>query len=414
MFDGLRKKFSSFVNSLSKKEESKDREVREEETKKEEEKEEETEGQRAEEEQEEAEKTQKAGEQETEGKEQAEESRREENAAKEEERNEHEEKVEKVGEEKREHGGEKHAAAGGIKVKLSVGKKIRGALLRKIRIEDKDLESMLDDFKITLVESDVSYEVAERIANEIRNKAVGKEVDIGSVNKEVNEILRGVLEDVLNKGEGVDLVKLLEKRKLSGELPVKILFLGPNGAGKTTTIGKIGNMLVKSGFSCVFSASDTFRAAAIEQTAYHGSKLGIHVIKGNYGADPASVAFDAIAYAKAHGIDAVLIDTAGRQETNRSLLEEMKKIVRVAKPDLKIFVGESIAGNALLDQVREFNNAIGLDGIILTKLDCDAKGGGTLSILSETSIPILFFTAGEDYSNIVRYDPKMIIENIIP
>ena len=156
-------------------------------------------------------------------------------------------------------------------------------------------------------------------------------------------------------------------------------------------MAKLANMFIKNSFSVVLSASDTFRAAAIEQTAIHAERLHIGVIKGKYGSDPASVAFDAVAHAKAHHINVVLIDSAGRQETNKSLMEEIKKIVRITNPDIKIFVGESITGNSLLEQVSEFNKTVGLDGVILTKLDCDAKGGNTLSILSETSVPVLFF-----------------------
>jgi len=165
---------------------------------------------------------------------------------------------------------------------------------------------------------------------------------------------------------------------------------------------------------CVVSASDTFRAAAIEQAVFHAKKLGVEVVKGAYGADPASVAFDAIAYARAHGADAVLIDTAGRQETNRSLIEELRKMVRVNRPDLCIFVGEGIAGNALLDQVKQFDEALKLDGIILTKLDCDAKGGNTLSILSETKIPVLYFGTGEKYGDLMPYDPEFVVNSIVP
>ena len=201
---------------------------------------------------------------------------------------------------------------------------------------------------------------------------------------------------------------------MENQLPYKILFVGPNGAGKTTTMAKIASMLIANNITCVLSASDTFRAAAIEQTAYHASKLGINVIKGTYGADPASVAFDAIAHAKAHGIMVVLIDSAGRQETNKSLIEELKKISRVANPDLKIFIGESISGNALLEQVKVIDEAVKLDGIVLTKLDVDAKGGNTLSILSDTTIPILYFGTGEKYSDIISYDPQFIVDNILP
>ena len=219
---------------------------------------------------------------------------------------------------------------------------------------------------------------------------------------------------VLSRSPDMDIVGMANMKKEQGSLPFKIMFIGPNGAGKTTTMAKIASMLLANNISCVLSASDTFRAAAIEQTAIHAQRLGINVIKGNYGADPSSVAFDAIAHAKAHGIMAVLIDSAGRQETNKSLLEELKKMTRVAAPDLKIFVGEAISGNALLDQVKAIDAAVKLDGIILTKLDVDAKGGNTLSILSDTTVPILFFGTGEKYSDIMRYDPKFIIDSMLP
>ncbi len=210
------------------------------------------------------------------------------------------------------------------------------------------------------------------------------------------------------------LVDMVKSKLQNGMKPVSIMFLGPNGTGKTTTMAKIAHLLKKNGISSVFSASDTFRAAAIEQISIHGEKLGTEVIKGEYGADPASIAFDAIAHAKSKGIACVLIDTAGRQETNKSLVEELKKIARVNKPDLVLFVGESIAGNALLEQVKEFNEAIKIDGIILTKLDCDAKGGNTLSILSETTIPVLFFGIGENYKDLIPFDANFIVSNIVP
>ena len=138
------------------------------------------------------------------------------------------------------------------------------------------------------------------------------------------------------------------------------------------------------------------------------------VIKSTYGADPASIAFDAIAYASSHGADVVLIDSAGRQETNKSLLREVEKMVRVAKPDLVIYVGESISGNAIASQINEFKKFIKIDGIILTKLDCDAKGGNTLSILSETTIPVLFFGIGENYKDLIPFDANFIVSNIVP
>ena len=219
---------------------------------------------------------------------------------------------------------------------------------------------------------------------------------------------------MIARQDGADLLKMIKDKKSANEAPFRILFLGPNGAGKTTTIAKIAYLLTANSLTCVISASDTLRAAAIEQTAFHAEKLGIRAIKGNYGSDPASIAFDAIAHAKAHNIDAVLMDSAGRQETNKSLIEELRKISRVTKPDMKIFIGESIAGNSLLDQVKALNEAVKIDGIILTKLDCDAKGGNTISLLSELDIPILFFGTGEHYNDLMPYSAEFIIDNVMP
>jgi fused signal recognition particle receptor len=301
-----------------------------------------------------------------------------------------------------------------IKAKISATTKIKSVIFQKVKIKESDVEYLLEQLKISLLQSDVNYDVAERFIESMRQRLVNKEVDAKDIEGSINKILREALLSILSKGSEIDIKRLVEEKRASNNAdPFRILFIGPNGSGKTTTIAKIANMLLKSGFSCTLSASDTFRAAAIEQTAFHAGKLGVPVIKGSYGADPASVAFDAIAYSKAHGIDVVLIDSAGRQETNKSLIEEMKKMVRIAKPDLKIFVGESIAGNSLLEQVKEFNDAIKLDGIVLTKLDCDAKGGNTLSVLSDTSISIIYFGTGESYDALLPYKPENIVDSIL-
>jgi fused signal recognition particle receptor len=228
--------------------------------------------------------------------------------------------------------------------------------------------------------------------------------------KEVKEEIKKALLKYLEKSSSdFDIVEFCKK----SEKPVKILFLGPNGSGKTTTIAKIAKMLKENNLRCVFAASDTFRAAAIEQLEIHAKNLGIKVIKHEYGSDPASVAFDAVEHAKANSIDVVLIDTAGRQETNRNLIEEMKKISRVIKPNLKIFVVESIAGNSLIEQIREFKKNVGIDGIILTKLDCDEKGGAILGISKLTDIPIYYISYGQEYDKIEKYEPARFLERIL-
>ncbi len=286
--------------------------------------------------------------------------------------------------------------------------------LGHVKISEKDADPFIESLKMGLLQSDVNYDVTERITDNIRRNLVGREVSSRNISADIRDGIRESILGVLSSRSKIQIIDKVKEKAAAGQLPYRILFVGPNGAGKTTTMAKVASMLLSNGISCVLSASDTFRAAAIEQTAYHAGKLGINVIKGTYGADPASVAFDAIAHAKAHNIMVVLIDSAGRQETNKSLIEELKKMARVTAPDMKIFIGESISGNALLDQVKAINEAVSLDGIILTKLDVDAKGGNTLSILSETTIPILYFGTGEKYTDIMPYDPQFIVDNILP
>ena len=216
--------------------------------------------------------------------------------------------------------------------KVSTTTRIKGLFLGHVKISEKDADPFIESLKLGLLQSDVNYDVADKVADSIRRTLVGREVSSRSMEGDIRQGIRDSIMGVLTKSSEIDIVKRVNAKQLENQLPYKILFVGPNGAGKTTTMAKMASMLIANNISCVLSASDTFRAAAIEQTAYHASKLGINVIKGAYGADPASVAFDAIAHAKAHGIMVVLIDSAGRQETNKSLIEELEKISRVTSP----------------------------------------------------------------------------------
>ncbi len=300
-------------------------------------------------------------------------------------------------------------------LKLSLKTKIKGVFTSNITLGDKEIDDFLDNLKLSLLQSDVSFEAAEAFLEDLRGNLKSTKLDSRNIQRNLVDAVRKSLFDILARSRaGID-VNLFVKEKIAvGNTPVKILFLGPNGTGKTTTIAKIAHALKKEGISSVMSASDTFRAAAIEQTEHHATKVGVPVIKSKYGADPASIAFDAIAYAKAHGIQAVLIDSAGRQETNKNLIKEMEKMVRVAQPDITIFVGESTTGNQLSEQVREFAKFMRIDGIILTKLDVDAKGGNAISIAYTTGIPLLYLGTGESYDALVRYTPDFIVDSILP
>ena len=299
-------------------------------------------------------------------------------------------------------------------IKLSIKTKIKSVFVGTVRLSDSEINDFLDTLKVSLLESDVSYDTTEQFINELHSKLKEHEINSKKIREEIINSVRGSLFSVLQANKGINVDEFVAKRKELKELPVKILFLGPNGAGKTTTIAKIAHHFKSRKTSIVLSASDTFRAAAIEQIEHHAKKIGVPVIKSSYGADPASIAFDAIAYAKAHSIDIVLIDSAGRQETNKSLINEVQKIVRISKPDITVFVGESTVGNQIAEQIKEFNKFVKIDGIILTKLDVDAKGGGALSISHTTGIPILFFGVGESYDALMPYDPNYIVDVILP
>jgi fused signal recognition particle receptor len=300
-------------------------------------------------------------------------------------------------------------------IKLSFTTKIKSAFLGTIRLNDSEINSFLDALKISMLESDVSYNTTEDFLADLDSKLREKQINSKRIREELTETVRGSLLSILESApKKINVDQFVKERKDSGEIPVKILFLGPNGAGKTTTIAKLAHHFKNRGISTVLSASDTFRAAAIEQIEHHAKKIGVHVVKSTYGADPASIAFDAVAYARAHGMDLVLIDSAGRQETNKSLINEAQKIVRVAKPDITIFVGESTSGNQIAEQINGFNKFVKIDGIILTKLDVDAKGGGAISISHTTGIPVLFFGMGEGYDALVAYNPRIILDAILP
>ncbi|MEM2947996.1 MAG: signal recognition particle-docking protein FtsY [Candidatus Anstonellales archaeon] len=293
------------------------------------------------------------------------------------------------------------------RVKVGLLKTITSMLSGKVRIDESDISDALEDFELYLIEGDVAIEVAEEIKNEFKKQVVGSEV------KDAEGFLKSAFEKTLvdiMEGPDVDVVKLAKAKK---EKPFKIMFFGPNGAGKTTTIAKVANLFLKNKLSVVLSASDTFRAAAIEQLEEHGRRLGVPVIKSSYGADPTAVAYDAVEHAKAKGIDVVLIDTAGRQETSINLMREIEKMVRVIKPDLKIYIGESIAGHALLEQVKEFHERVGMDGVILTKIDVDPKGGTIISVRKATSVPVIYVGTGQNYDDLEKFDAREIAKKIV-
>jgi len=290
-----------------------------------------------------------------------------------------------------------------LKEKKSFFKKVFSG---KKMISSEDFAEYSEDLEMILLENNVALEVAEKIIYDLKEKIVGKDLDKKEIETLIKKSLKEILEEVLVKP--FDLVKEIEE-KVS---PYVILFCGINGAGKTTTIAKFASLLKNKKINSVFAAGDTFRAASIEQLKKHGENLSINVIHHDYGSDPAAVGYDAIQYAKKNKIKVVLIDTAGRMHTAKNLLREMEKIKRVCKPDRVIFLGESITGNDSVDQVKAFDEMIGLDGIILSKADIDEKGGTALSVGYITKKPILYLGTGQEYKDLEIFNKEKFIENL--
>ncbi|HOK58994.1 signal recognition particle-docking protein FtsY [Methanothrix sp.] len=294
--------------------------------------------------------------------------------------------------------------------RISLVDKAKSLILeREVILDEKDLEEPLWGLEMALLESDVALPVAEEIVSSVKSSLVGSRKKIGSDTGDlVESALRAALLKVLSKNvfDFDEFIKNAPK-------PVKILFVGVNGTGKTTSIAKVARYLRDRGYSVVLAAGDTFRAGAIEQLETHGQRLDLKVIKHKTGGDPAAVIFDAIEYAKAHKKDVVLADTAGRLHTNINLMDQMKKIVRVTKPDMLIFVDEAIAGNDAVERARLFNESVPITGTILTKTDADAKGGSAISIAYVTGKPILFLGVGQDYPDLVKFDPEWLVERLL-
>jgi len=291
----------------------------------------------------------------------------------------------------------------------SLLKKI-GAKITKIKITEKEFEVYAEELQELLLENNVAFEVSEKIIDELKEQIVGKELLKKEVEDEIREAFKNIIREIL-----IEPFKIADKIKEKYEKtkePYVILFCGINGSGKTTTIAKIADNLQKQGISCVLAAADTFRAAAIHQLQEHGEKIGVKVISHEYGSDPAAVGFDAVKYAKKNLIKCVLIDTAGRMHTSKDLMREIEKIARVTKPDLKIFVGESITGNDAIEQAKSFNWAIGIDGIVLTKADIDEKGGTSLSVGYITKKPILYLGTGKVYEDIEPFNKEKFIKKL--
>jgi len=279
---------------------------------------------------------------------------------------------------------------------------------RELILKEDDVREVLDELELVLLESDVALPVTEEIIDHVRRDLVGRHRKFReSPDEIVTETLRDALLEVL--GEGFDLPRYIRGH----ERPVRILFTGVNGTGKTTTVAKVGAYLKREGFSVVIAAGDTFRAGAIEQIDIHAERLGIRVIQHKQGGDPSAVIFDAVEYARAHGLDVVLADTAGRFHNKQNLMNQLGKIRRVMKPDLVFYVDEAIAGNDAVIRAEEFDKTVGADGIVLTKADMDPKGGAAISIAHTIGKPLVFLGTGQGYDDLAPFTPAGMVADLL-
>lgn len=297
--------------------------------------------------------------------------------------------------------------------KLKSGFKGLVSKVTTTELKAENLIPILSDFKLSLVENDVAFPVADKICDDLAARLDGVQVKRLEDRKQiVNENLRQVLLEIMLTNERIDLLEKAEEKRRKKE-PLVLMFVGINGTGKTTTIAKVAKFFQEKGYTGVLAGADTYRAGSIEQLEEHSKRLGIRVIKSTYGGDPAAVAYDAVNHAKAHGINVVLIDTAGRMQTNQNLMNELSKVKRVVKPDLTIFTVDSLIGNDAVMQAEEFNKAVGIDATILTKVDADVKGGSALSVTFVTKKPILFIGVGQTYKDLELFNPEKFVNMVL-
>ena len=280
-------------------------------------------------------------------------------------------------------------------------------------LTEKDLDPILWDLQLQLIGNDVSVEVAEKVCSELKERLLGEDAPrFGDKSKLIHDSLKASLESVMNGSGRIDLIKLVSEAKTRGE-PFVVMFVGINGTGKTTTIAKMSRLLMDKGFTVVLASADTYRAGAIEQLEEHGRRLGVRVIRHRYGSDAAAVGFDAVEHAKARGVDVVLIDTAGRMQTNRNLMDELQKMKRVVQPDFTIMILDSLIGNDATEQATTFNEQVGFDAAVLTKVDADAKGGSSLSVSYLTGKPVIYVGVGQEYKDLQPFDVEWFAERLL-
>lgn len=280
-------------------------------------------------------------------------------------------------------------------------------------IKDSEaLSNLMEELEWIMLESDISSDAVTAVMAALKRNLIGQRLRKGAnLSKVLEASLKRALRSILQAGYW-DFYASIESFIQKGDAPVIIMFVGVNGTGKTTTVAKIAHNLQKRNISVIAAAGDTFRAGAIEQLETHCERLNIRCVSSQRGGDSAAIARDAVDSARAKGIDVVLVDTAGRMQNKSNLMAELEKVRRVANPHLTLFVGDALAGNDAVDQARNFQQMLKFDGAVLTKLDTDAKGGAGLSIAHATGRPIVLCGVGQEYDDIMQFDPDWLLQQL--
>lgn len=294
--------------------------------------------------------------------------------------------------------------------KVSLFKKVIKKITEK-KLSEEDVNPILNELENGLIEGDVAYEVAEKIKNDLKVSLLTLEVKRSEVKDVIVSRLKNSMMEILNVPK-IDLEEVIKKAK-SENRPAILLFFGVNGVGKSLNLSKLGKYLKDKNHRPILGAGDTWRAAGDLQLEMYAEKIGLPVIKHQHGADSCAVIFDTVSSAKAKGYDVVLADTSGRMHTDQDLLDELKKIVRVNKPDLKILVLDSMSGADVIKQFEFFNNAVGIDAAIFSKLDVNERGGNILSVCHLYKKPILFLGTGQKFEDLIEYNPRTFVDNLV-
>lgn len=270
-------------------------------------------------------------------------------------------------------------------------------------IEESDVNSLLEKFRLKLLENNVSFEAAESLEKAVKKELVGKKAGRFSVEEEVNRAIREELEKTIN-----DDYSLLEE--IEGLENPSIFFIGFNGSGKTTSLAKISDYLDGNSYDSVMGAGDTFRAASMEQLEEHGENLDKKVIRHEYESDPAAVAYDTLEHAENEGKIA-LVDTAGRSHSDRNLMNELEKMMDVNDPDITLLVVDALSGNDVTEQIEAYSGMF--DAVIVTKMDIDDKGGTVISVAHKTERPIVFKGTGQGYDDLEVFDKEEFLDQLL-